>query len=150
MYFFLQREIPVFRVHRSTGYSMGNKADRGQQKGSAVAEPDDWIDRELAKTEFCDERLGKRLRSLLHRLAAIPGQGIPLACQDWASTKAAYRFLDNNRVSEAETTQSTRFSLATPRMRLAARFLRARLQKRPAFQRPARCCSSSIPIRAQR
>jgi hypothetical protein len=38
----------------------------------------------------------------LHRLAARPGQGIPLACEDWANTKAAYRFLDNNRVSEAE------------------------------------------------
>jgi hypothetical protein len=81
---------------------MGNKAARDQQKGSEVAQPDNWIDRELATTEFCDERLGKRFRSLLHRLAASPGQGIPLACEDWANTKAAYRFLDNNRVSEAE------------------------------------------------
>ncbi|MBX3355673.1 MAG: hypothetical protein KF724_08245 [Phycisphaeraceae bacterium] len=30
------------------------------------------------------------------------GQSLPLACGDWASTKAAYRFLDNKRVSEAE------------------------------------------------
>lgn len=81
---------------------MGNKAARGQRRGSEVAQPDNWIDRELAKTEFCDERLGKRFRSLLHRLAANPGQGIPLACEDWANTKAAYRFLDNTRVSEAE------------------------------------------------
>lgn len=28
------------------------------------------------------------------------GQTIPFACQDWASTKAAYRFLSNHRVSE--------------------------------------------------
>ncbi|WP_443678799.1 transposase DNA-binding-containing protein [Paraburkholderia unamae] len=28
------------------------------------------------------------------------GQTIPFACQDWASTKAAYRFLSNDRVSE--------------------------------------------------
>ena len=28
------------------------------------------------------------------------GQTIPSACQDWASTKAAYRFLSNDRVSE--------------------------------------------------
>ncbi|HWL74892.1 MAG TPA: IS4 family transposase, partial [Burkholderiaceae bacterium] len=81
---------------------MGNKAARDQQEGSEVAQPDNWIDQELATTEFCDERLGKRFRSLLHQLAASPGQGIPLACQDWANTKAAYRFLDNNRVSEAE------------------------------------------------
>ncbi len=30
------------------------------------------------------------------------GASIPLACQDWASTKAAYRFFSNDRVSEAE------------------------------------------------
>jgi hypothetical protein len=31
-----------------------------------------------------------------------PGQSIALVCQDWANTKAAYRFLSNQRVSEAE------------------------------------------------
>ena len=30
------------------------------------------------------------------------GETIPAACQDWANTKAAYRFLSNDRVSEAE------------------------------------------------
>jgi hypothetical protein len=30
------------------------------------------------------------------------GQSIPLACQDWANTKAAYRFFSNDRVSEAD------------------------------------------------
>ena len=83
---------------------MGNDGVRGRrQRGdSEAAQRHTWIDRQLADTEFCDERLGKRFRSLLQRLAASPGQGIPLACQDWANTKAAYRFLDNDRVSEAE------------------------------------------------
>ena len=30
------------------------------------------------------------------------GASIPLACQDWANTKAAYRFFSNDRVSEEE------------------------------------------------
>ncbi|SCB52695.1 Transposase DNA-binding [Bradyrhizobium yuanmingense] len=30
------------------------------------------------------------------------GQRIPLVCQDWANTKAAYRFFSNDRVSEAD------------------------------------------------
>lgn len=30
------------------------------------------------------------------------GATIPLACQDWANTKAAYRFFSNSRVSEAD------------------------------------------------
>lgn len=61
-----------------------------------------WVDRELADCEFKDERLGKRFRSLLEQLSSSPGGSIPLVCQDWANTKAAYRFFDNGRVSEAE------------------------------------------------
>ncbi|WP_246740493.1 transposase DNA-binding-containing protein [Bradyrhizobium sp. LCT2] len=30
------------------------------------------------------------------------GQSIPLVCQDWANTKAAYRFFSNVGVSEAD------------------------------------------------
>jgi transposase-like protein len=30
------------------------------------------------------------------------GQTIPLACQDWANTKAAYRCFSNDRISEEE------------------------------------------------
>lgn len=30
------------------------------------------------------------------------GESIPYACQDWANTKAAYRFLGNERVDEGD------------------------------------------------
>ena len=30
------------------------------------------------------------------------GESIPYACQDWANTKAAYRFLANERVEEGD------------------------------------------------
>jgi len=30
------------------------------------------------------------------------GESLPLACQDWANTKTAYRFFGHDRVSEAE------------------------------------------------
>jgi hypothetical protein len=40
---------------------------------------------------------------LLEKLWAGMGQTIPFACQDWASTKAAYRLLSNDRVSEHDT-----------------------------------------------
>src|SRR6185437_4901135 len=59
-----------------------------------------WIDRELAGCQFKDERLGKRFRALLEQLAEGTGESIPMACQDWANTKAAYRFLSNDRVNE--------------------------------------------------
>jgi hypothetical protein len=83
---------------------MSNETVR-ERRRSAVADaalPSTWVDRELADCEFKDERLGKRFRALLEQLSASPGESIPLVCQDWANTKAAYRFLDNDRVSEAE------------------------------------------------
>jgi hypothetical protein len=61
-----------------------------------------WIDQELAGCEFADERLGRRFGILMEQLSKGIGRTIPLACGDWAATKAAYRFLDNDRVSEAE------------------------------------------------
>src|SRR3954462_14361165 len=61
-----------------------------------------WIDREIAGCRFADERLSGRLRALLCRVAGAMGGSIPLACQDWANTKAAYRFFSNDRVSEGE------------------------------------------------
>jgi len=38
----------------------------------------------------------------MEQLSQGLGPTIPLACGDWAATKAAYRFLDNARVTEAE------------------------------------------------
>jgi hypothetical protein len=62
----------------------------------------DWIDQEFAGSKFKDERLGKRFRVMLAQLSNGPGESIPMVCQDWANTKAAYRFLDNARVDERE------------------------------------------------
>ncbi len=61
-----------------------------------------WIDRELAGCTFADGRLAKRFSTFMEQLSESIGGPIPLACGDWAATKAAYRFLDNGRVSEAE------------------------------------------------
>jgi len=67
--------------------------------------PASWIDQELAGCTFADARLGKRFRTLVERLSAGIGDSIPMACQDWANAKAAYRFFANERVSEAEILQ---------------------------------------------
>jgi len=64
--------------------------------------PDAWFDRELAGCSLADERLNKRLRKLVAQIGSAMGQSIPLVCQDWANTKAAYRFFSNDRVSEAD------------------------------------------------
>lgn len=59
-----------------------------------------WLEGEIAGCAFPDARLVQRLRKLLERMAGAVGESLPMACQDWANTKAAYRFLDNSRVSE--------------------------------------------------
>jgi len=61
-----------------------------------------WIDDELAGCKFADVRLDKRFRTLMEQLSEGIGETIPMACQDWANTKAAYRFLSNPRVGEDE------------------------------------------------
>jgi len=61
-----------------------------------------WIDRESSGCKFRDARLGDRFRKLLTQIGSAMGQSIPLVCQDWANTKAAYRFFSNDRVSEAD------------------------------------------------
>src|SRR5260370_37482692 len=61
-----------------------------------------WFEREIAGCQFDDRRHGKRFRTLVEQLAAHIGGSIPFASQDWASTKAAYRFLANGKVSEEQ------------------------------------------------
>jgi hypothetical protein len=43
--------------------------------------------------------LTRRLGQLVDALAAAPTESIPGACGNWAATKAAYRFLDSERVT---------------------------------------------------
>ena len=61
-----------------------------------------WTDREVDESVFKDARLGRRFHELLKQMGGGMGESIPLACQDWANTKAAYRFFANERVSEGD------------------------------------------------
>jgi hypothetical protein len=61
-----------------------------------------WIDEELAACPLPDQRLRQRLQQLLQRFSSGLGESIPFACQDWANTKAAYRFFSNERVTEQD------------------------------------------------
>ena len=56
---------------------------------------------EVEATPFPDWRLNKRLNLMLENLRQAPEQSIPQAMGNWQDTKAAYEFLDNERVSHA-------------------------------------------------
>src|SRR6516162_800738 len=62
---------------------------------------DVWVEGELDGCDFPDQRLKDRLGKLLGDRGRRIGGTIPAACQDWAATKAAYRFFSNPRVDEA-------------------------------------------------
>ena len=61
-----------------------------------------WSRREFSGLDLGDTRLDERLLSLADVFAAHPASGINAACQDWAATKAAYRFFDNQKVSSEQ------------------------------------------------
>ena len=61
---------------------------------------DGWVDGEVAGCDFPDARLKVRFAKLLKELGQRLGEAVPVAAQDWAATKAAYRFFDNPRVDE--------------------------------------------------
>jgi Transposase DNA-binding len=72
----------------------------GSGSDATAAEGASWIDAEVAGCALGDKRLRDRLRRLLHQLEGAIGAPLPLACQDWANTKAAYRFLSSERFGE--------------------------------------------------
>lgn len=59
-----------------------------------------------------DARLGQRFSELLKQIGDGMGGSILFACQDWANTKAAYRFFANGRLEEAESSAVTSSSRA--------------------------------------
>ena len=58
-----------------------------------------WCEEEFKGIELGDERLNRRAVLLAERLAQKPSASIPGACESWAETAAAYRFLRNEEVS---------------------------------------------------
>ncbi len=59
----------------------------------------DWCTEELANIDLKDSRLDQRYQTVASALAAQPTVSINQASEDWADTKAAYRFFDNKKVT---------------------------------------------------
>ena len=58
-----------------------------------------WAENEFETINLGDPRLDRRAVLLAERLGQKPGASIPGACENWAETTAAYRFLSNDEVS---------------------------------------------------
>jgi len=58
-----------------------------------------WCLEEFATVDFQDARLNSRCMDLAAQLVMQPHGPINQACEDWADTKAAYRFFDNAKTT---------------------------------------------------
>ena len=58
-----------------------------------------WAEQEFETIDLGDPRLNRRAVLLAERLGQKPGASIPGACENWAETAAAYRFLRNEQVN---------------------------------------------------
>jgi hypothetical protein len=65
-----------------------------------------WASQEFGEIDLGDRRLKDRLVKLADKLASSPESPINQACGDWANTKAAYRFFQNEDVNEKTILQS--------------------------------------------
>lgn len=61
-----------------------------------------WAFVELGQTDLGDPRRTQRLLQLTSALAKNPACSLPEACNSWADTKGAYRFLDNEDIEPEE------------------------------------------------
>lgn len=61
-----------------------------------------WAMEEFAEIKLGDKRLDARLIKLCERFSDAPESPINQACVDWAETKAAYRFFQNDKVEVGE------------------------------------------------
>jgi Domain of unknown function (DUF4338)/Transposase DNA-binding/Transposase Tn5 dimerisation domain len=67
-------------------------------KAAASAAPRDWIEAELGGADMGDTRLTARLLQITGQFYEKPTANIPQACGSVHAAKAAYRFLDNEKV----------------------------------------------------
>ncbi len=63
-------------------------------------EPSEWAESEFGIVNFGDIRLSKRLLKIVNSFAESPERSINQACEDWHQSKAAYRFFQNDAISE--------------------------------------------------
>src|SRR6185503_5236734 len=67
-----------------------------------MQEASGWVVSETNTANFNDERLSKRYKQILSSCAAAPNKSIPSTFKSWGETIAAYRFFNNDGVSEQE------------------------------------------------
>lgn len=69
-------------------------------------QPAEWVINEFGNAALPDQRHRRRLYIMATAFAQKPTAPIPQACPSWAEAKAAYRFLENDRIFPAAIRQA--------------------------------------------
>ena len=81
-----------------------------------VTSEEHWAAEELADVDLKDTRLNRRCQEIAIALGEQPTAPINQACEDWADTKAAYRFFDNEK-SQPEAILAPHYRRTVERMK---------------------------------
>ncbi|MEO6066298.1 MAG: IS4 family transposase, partial [Lysobacterales bacterium] len=95
------KDVYVLPVSREWQARLCREAD-GQARTRSpriTRAPRDWIEAELAGANMGDARLTARLLEMTGMFYAKPTANIPQACGSAKAAKAAYRFLDNEKIT---------------------------------------------------
>ena len=79
--------------------SMNSSPDQSSELTAYQEQAGLWVDTEFASADLGDGRLEKRLISIIKSFCQTPDASIPQATGSWKKTKAAYRFLNNEKIT---------------------------------------------------
>lgn len=78
---------------------MINKKNEIHVSKTYIEETNHWLNTEFNSSDLADLRLNKRLQTIIGSFCSSPSTSIPQASGTWGKTKAAYRFLNNQKVT---------------------------------------------------
>ena len=81
-----------------TAKSRSHSSEKLSAFNDAPTQAADWVIHEFARVQLPDERLRHRLHVIATAFAQKPTAPIPQACANPAEAKAAYRFVENERI----------------------------------------------------
>jgi len=67
-----------------------------------MQEASNWIIEETKSIDLGDKRLNKRYAEILNSFSSKPNHSVPAACNGWAETMGAYRFLNHKGVTPSK------------------------------------------------
>ena len=94
-----KKEIYIYPLKKNWKLLLSKEPEEKLGMKPAINNPEDWVEKELGRVGFYDDRLKLRLYNITRDLFSNPGTLVPQASNGIkAKAKAAYRFFSNPKV----------------------------------------------------